>query len=427
VTDNKKTCFVVMGFGKKTDFATSRVLDLDKSYHNIIKPAAIDAGLDCVRADEIVHAGTIDVPMYDQLLNADVVVADLSTANCNAFYELGVRHALRPFTTITIAEDKMVAPFDVNHILIRRYQHMGEGIDFDEVMRMRGELKSAISMISNQPANDSPVYTFVSDLKPPFREIAKAVAAAAPAAAAALASAAEAASPTPPDSTQTISMLMEQVQKAIASSDFITAKSLLSVVKGMAPRDPYVTQKLAMSTYKSKLPDPLTALRAAEKILADLNPEDSSDTETVGLWGAIHKRLWELNLDPLDLDTAIAAHNKAFVLKKDYWNGINLAFLYVEHACATKDKDEAVADRVLARRTWKRVVDICGPLQQSGMSPTDRYWLLATMAEAWLGLGELAKSQELLDTASKLSPPPAQWMLDTTTEQRTRLQKLLQQ
>jgi tetratricopeptide (TPR) repeat protein len=426
VTDNKKTCFVVMGFGKKTDFATSRVLDLDKSYHNIIKPAAQEAGCECMRADEIVHAGTIDVPMYDQLLSADVVVADLSTANCNAFYELGVRHALRPFTTITIAEDKMVAPFDVNHILIRRYQHMGEGIDFDEVMRMRGELKNAISIISNKPANDSPVYTFVSDLKPPFREIAKAVAAAAPAAAAALAAAADsAASPTPPDSTQTISMLMDQAQKAIDASDFITAKSLLAVVKGMAPRDPYVTQKLAMSTYKSKLPDPLGALRDAEKILADLNPDESSDTETVGLWGAIHKRLWELNGDPLDLDTAIAAHNKAFVLKKDFWNGINLAFLYVEHASATKDKDEALADRVLARRTWKRVVEICGPLQQGGMSASDHYWLLATMAEAWLGLGELAKSQELLDSANKLSPPPAKWMIDSTLEQRARLQKLL--
>src|ERR1700676_3251413 len=34
-----RTCFVVMGFGKKTDFETGRTLDLDKSYRNIIKPA----------------------------------------------------------------------------------------------------------------------------------------------------------------------------------------------------------------------------------------------------------------------------------------------------------------------------------------------------------------------------------------------------
>src|SRR3954451_6083353 len=166
----KNTCFVVMGFGKKTDYQSGRVLDLDKSYQYIIKPAAEEAGLECKRADEIIHSGLIDVPMYDQLLMADVVIADISTANVNAFYELGVRHALRPFTTVTIAEDKMMFPFDVSHLAIRKYQHLGEGIDFGEVMRMKGELKNAIVTILKTPAKDSPVYTFFADLEPPVRK-----------------------------------------------------------------------------------------------------------------------------------------------------------------------------------------------------------------------------------------------------------------
>ena len=172
---DKKT-FVVMGFGKKTDFQTSRVLDLDNSYHYIIKPAATDAGLDCKCADEFVHSGTIDTPRYEQLLMADVVVADVSTANCNAFYESGVRHALRPFTTITLAEDKMVIPFDINHVVVHRYQHMGDGIDYSAVMRIRGLLRTAIEAIAQKPTKDSPVYAFLSGLKPPIREIANAVA-----------------------------------------------------------------------------------------------------------------------------------------------------------------------------------------------------------------------------------------------------------
>ena len=53
--------------------------------------------------------------MYNQLITADVVIADLSTNNPNAFYELGVRHALRPKTTIVIAENELKPPFDVNH------------------------------------------------------------------------------------------------------------------------------------------------------------------------------------------------------------------------------------------------------------------------------------------------------------------------
>ena len=87
------TCFVIMGFGRKTDLATGRVLDLDKSYKNMIKPAVVAAGYDCVRADEIQHSGVIDVPMYEMLFAADLVVADLSTANLNAIFELGVRRA----------------------------------------------------------------------------------------------------------------------------------------------------------------------------------------------------------------------------------------------------------------------------------------------------------------------------------------------
>src|SRR5262245_65620720 len=66
----KGQCFVIMGFGKKTDFETGRTLDLDKTYANIIKPAANGAGLECVRADEIVHAGAIDLPIFELLLNA---------------------------------------------------------------------------------------------------------------------------------------------------------------------------------------------------------------------------------------------------------------------------------------------------------------------------------------------------------------------
>jgi hypothetical protein len=124
-TDERARCFVIMGFGKKTDFETGRVLNLDASYNNLIKPAIEAAGLNCIRADEIKHSGPIDVPMYEQLFNADVVVADLSTSNRNAIYELGVRHALRPF---------MKSPFfDLSHIVIRTYRHLGEDIGVSEM------------------------------------------------------------------------------------------------------------------------------------------------------------------------------------------------------------------------------------------------------------------------------------------------------
>src|SRR5437763_829824 len=166
------TCFVVMGFGKKTDFETGRVLDLDQSYLNLIKPAVEAADLKCIRADEIVHSGLIDVPMYEQLLKADVVVADVSTSNRNAIYELGVRHALRPYTTVIIAEEQMIKSpfFDLNHIVIRSYRHLGEDIGVSEAKRFTTELTAAIKEImakEPQLRADSPVYQFIDRLTPP--------------------------------------------------------------------------------------------------------------------------------------------------------------------------------------------------------------------------------------------------------------------
>ncbi len=71
----------------------------------------------------------------------------------------------------------------------------------------------------------------------------------------------------------------------------------------------------------------MTALQRAKEILLPLAPEVSSDAETVGLWGAIHKRLWDVNGDRADLDRAIAAYERGFYLRRDYYNGINFAFL----------------------------------------------------------------------------------------------------
>ncbi|MEI8632141.1 hypothetical protein P4S72_08725 [Vibrio sp. PP-XX7] len=83
-----------MGFGKKTDYSTGKTLDLDKTYKNIIQPAVESSGYQCVRADEIQDSGLIDKSMYALLMQAELVVADISTFNPNAIYELGIRHAV---------------------------------------------------------------------------------------------------------------------------------------------------------------------------------------------------------------------------------------------------------------------------------------------------------------------------------------------
>ena len=152
---DKKTCFVVMGFGEKTDFETGRKLDLNKTYRHIIKPAVEQAGLECIRADDIIHSGVIDQHMYEQLLHADVVVADLSTSNLNAIYELGVRHALRPNTTIIIAEREFKYPFDIKSLAIRHYTHLGSGIDVDDAEDAKSALVTALENLTTDIEPDT--------------------------------------------------------------------------------------------------------------------------------------------------------------------------------------------------------------------------------------------------------------------------------
>jgi hypothetical protein len=432
MTNGNGTCFVVMGFGKKTDFESGKIYDLDNAYHNMIKPAVVAAGLSCVRADEIVHSGLIDVPMYDQLLNADVVVADLSTSNKNAFYELGIRHALRPYTTVVIAEDGMKPPFDVNHVVIRQYHHLGDDIGVSEAKRFMAVLTGAVKQIlsaSPTPAVDSPVYSFIPGLVAPAIGTTGSRATTLPSSAAS--------SPTP-----THSVLMQEVDAAAKRSDFVTAKTLLAAIRSSmaaaAPErseDPYIVQRLALLTYKSKHPSEEAALKEARALLLPLEPDTSNDTETLGLWGAIHKRLWNLTGDRTYLDAAVRAHERGFYIRNDYYNGINLAFLLNVRAVTATDPSDAIADFVSARRIRREVTEICRRIlldnpppaasieaQASGQAAANRYWVLATLGEAMLGVGDSAARAQLEEA---YAAAPEDWMRNSTREQVAKLESLL--
>jgi hypothetical protein len=445
---NKGTCFVVMGFGKKTDFESGNTFDLDKTYRNIIKPAVKAAGLECIRADEIVHSGPIDVPMYEQLLKADVVIADLSTSNKNALYELGVRHALRPYTTIVICEDGIKTfPFDLNHVVIRQYHHMGEGIDFDEVERFRALLADAITEIYEKKPrdNDSPVYTFLNNLTPPA--LAKAIQGVAEAAAKSSPKASGESGDGGADAgdMKLYSELMQEVDAAQKAGDFGEAKSLLKLLRKRmkpenpeTPEDPYIIQRLALVTYKSKQPTPQQALEEARALLETLNPVTSNDTETLGLWGAIHKRLWDETGDRAHLDEAVRGYERGFYLRNDYYNGINLAYLLnvrADNSChraeaatsadeTTTARAEAVSCFVHAAKIRSEVLKICETLLETEkLSDDDKYWVLATMAEACVGVGDEERAKQKLQEAFAIAS--AQWMKDSTQEQIDKLRRLL--
>jgi hypothetical protein len=143
------TCFVVTGFGNKTDYSTERVLNLDKTYQQLVRPACDKADVNCFRAIDANLTGSIDSIMYRWIYEADIVIADLSTLNANVFYELGVRHAQRPNTTIIIAESVLMQsiPFDLSSFVIYQYEHGGEEIVIGEQERFLGHLFDVLKNI----------------------------------------------------------------------------------------------------------------------------------------------------------------------------------------------------------------------------------------------------------------------------------------
>ncbi|MGJ0493006.1 TRAFs-binding domain-containing protein [Methylobacter sp.] len=404
MANKKPTCFVIQGYGKKTDYTDGRVLDLDASYE-IIKEAVESAGAECVRADEIVHSGTIDVPMYERLLNADLVIADLSTYNVNAAFELGVRYVLKPYSTIVLAEEQFKNPFDLGHVVIRRYRHLGEEVGFQEAKRVIKELKTAIQTLLNAPTIDSPVYTYLPQLQPPLVQKA-AVAAAVPTSAATGPAVSAEVSGLVGDDNPSAKLMLDAALEKINASDFMAARALLEEVRKLRPKDSFILQQLALSIYKSKHPSVLEALKNAREILRELKPETSNDPETMGLWGAIHKRIWEECGDSQSLDESIAAYERGFYLKQDHYNGINLAYLLnlrsVE-ALKTGNKDEAIADFVIANRVRREVIRFAVPLverlkREENSTTSDenrkneveinRYWVVASLWEAAIGLDD---------------------------------------
>jgi hypothetical protein len=181
---DRLSCFVITGFGEKTDPLTGRLLNLTVVYEKILKPVCdsfTDPPIDCFRACDKLYTGTIDAFMYKWILDADIAIADISTLNPNAIYELGVRYALKPYSTIVISESELKFPFDFGHVLIQQYRHGGKDIDDTEVIAFSAKLKELIHLTldriktESNTCNDSPVYEFLKDdILPPRKKKKKA-------------------------------------------------------------------------------------------------------------------------------------------------------------------------------------------------------------------------------------------------------------
>lgn len=133
---------------------------------------------------------------------------------------------------------------------------------------------------------------------------------------------------------------------------------------------PIVVQQLALATYKASEPTrkpggpdkALAGYAEAENLLRQLDVETTTDPETLGLWSAIDKNRAEMpgrtaDEKKADVDEAIQASERAFLIERGYYNGTNLAYLLNLRALLFSG-DDKIADNVFSARVRRMVVKI---------------------------------------------------------------------
>lgn len=131
-------CFVIMPIADHPDYSQGH---FDRVYESIVKPACETAGVNPIRADEVVATNIIHADILSKIVRSKIAICDLSSRNPNVFFELGIRQAFD--LPVVVLKDKATADvFDVNLI---RYIPYSKELRYDEVLKVQDRLAQAIS------------------------------------------------------------------------------------------------------------------------------------------------------------------------------------------------------------------------------------------------------------------------------------------
>ena len=407
---NRPLCFVLMPFGEKRD-AAGAVINFDAVYHDLIVPAVEAAGMDPLRANEEMDGGIIHKALFERLILCEYAVADLTTANANVFYELGVRHAVRQWSTILLfSKGGSQLPFDVAPLRALPYVLGADGRP-TEIESTCGVLVARLHE-ARQARTDSPIYQLVDN----YPDI---------------------------DHTKT-DVFREQVDySSKTKSRLATARKeginkLREIENELVPIrdqesgvviDLFLSYRAAkawndMISLVGKMHAPLAATvmvreqqafalnraaksEEAEKTLLDLIDQRGPSSETYGILGRVYKDRWETaqkagqtNLANGLIQKAIGAYLKGFETDwRDAYPGINAATLM--------ELQDPPDDR---RRKLIPVVTYAVERRIAARRPD--YWDHATLLElAVLGRDGTAADKALANVAASVR---AKWEPETT-------------
>jgi tetratricopeptide (TPR) repeat protein len=335
---SRELCFVLMPFGEKPD-ASGAMVNFDAVYHELIAPAINQADLDPVRADEEMTGGIIHKPMFERLMLCPYAVADLSTANANVFYELGIRHAARPHSTILVFNEGGRLPFDVAPLRAMPYK-IASRTPADTAATqsaLAARLREARSSTT-----DSPVFQLVDGIQPldishiktdVFRDRVQYSA-----------EMKERLSSVRGQGLDAVRAIEKQLtpihdaESGVVIDLFLSYRAvkawddMIALVSKMSPplaATVMVQEQLGLALNRAGQGD------RAERILLDLIARRGPSAETYGILGRVYKDRWEATVKKGDallarglLDKAIAAYLRGFETDwRDAYPGINAVTL----------------------------------------------------------------------------------------------------
>lgn len=405
-------CFILMPFGKKTA-SNGRTVDFDAVYRELIEPAVRNAGLEPLRADEEMAGGVIHKAMFERLILCEYAVADLTTANANVFYELGLRHAVRPRATqLLFADGWGQLPFDVALLRALPYQLADDGTPAQAASD--AALLTQKMQAASQTMSDSPVFQMVDGypdiqrLKTDVfrdrvqyaeqikRQLATARAQGLPAL--------EAVESTLGDIALAEAALV--VDLFLSYRSIKAWEKMIALVRRMSPPlagTVMIQEQLGLALNRAK------RSQEAEQVLCELIKHRGPSSETCGILGRVYKDRWKEAFDQGKttlarglLEKAIGAYVQGFESDwRDAYPGVN--------AVTLMELKEAVDPRQA-----KLLPIVTYAVEQRLASGNADYWDYATRLELAVLANDHATQQEMLSQALAHLREP--WEAETTTQ-----------
>ncbi len=423
---NKATCFVDMPFGKKPDLASGVEVDFDYIYEAAIRPAIEEAGLEPIRGDQERTGGIIQIPMFGRLLLSEYVLVDMTLANPNVFYEMGIRHMAKPYTTVPIFAAIHNIPFDVALVRSIPYNLDKGQLKDEDAAKLKEAILTRLKEAINGPTSkDSPIFQLIPsfpaiDLPHEVTEIFQdqvrhcdefrerlAQARAKP-------------------SDQEREAALFEIEQSLGNLKVAQATVLVDLLLSYRDASAWdrmvalsdnlpdslkanvmVRQQKALALNRRNQPgDRDRALEIATKLVKD----KGGDPETFGILGRIHKdRFKELKqkgsiMAEAALDDAIDAYRKGFESDpRDYYPGVNAVTLLIQKGDEDSMKE---AQRLAPMVSF-------GVARRGGASSSD-YWDLATVLELSIISEDWKMAIRVLPKV--LASAKAAWMIQTTRD-----------